>query len=152
MDASRHNAGVPRSSTSGDSVGQGLKPGLFERQLRAAVERVPGGLKKVGAQLRPDMDADDAGRWLAACLNTKKRELLHPIHYVMLWRIFRNTRVLDAINWLHFDAGLLPVDLIQVEEEFRQVTTDFGAIAQTVTSAVGRLDRLERLMAAEGRV
>ena len=58
-----------------------------EGALQAAVDAI-GTMQQVACRLRPDMEhrPDDAGRWLASCLDPDRQHKLSPAQEVLIFR------------------------------------------------------------------
>lgn len=67
--------------------------------------KICGGSKVVGLQMRPELSADDAGKWLRDCLNPDRREKLAPEQLVWLLRLGRERGHHDAMNFIGQDIG-----------------------------------------------
>jgi hypothetical protein len=124
------------------------QPALFcespEEALREAVKAL-GGAKKVGEKLRPDMLADDAGKWLSDCLNTDRREKLGLGQILWILREARKTNYHGAINYICGDTGYGCPAPIEPEDEKAKLMRDFISATEQQTRNVKRMEELARL-------
>lgn len=120
-------------------------PALFHESitdaLREAVQAL-GGLKKVGAEMRPEKTPDEAGRWVADCLNPDRREHFDADHVLYLLRAGRAAGCHAAANFLMREAGYSDPIPVEPEDERARAQRDF----ETAVKALGAVtDRLARL-------
>lgn len=110
----------------------------------ADVARALGGLKRAGAMLRPELPADQAGRWLADCLEAGRREKLSPEQLLMLLREGRRVGCHSAMAFLAQECGYAPPQPIEPQDEAAELQRQFLA-------SVSLLQQIERRMSALGR-
>lgn len=77
--------------------------------------RAMGGFKRLGADMKPDLAVDAAGRWLADCCNPEKREKLSPTELAYIRRRARAEGVHVLAAFEMRDAGY--ADPLPVEPE-----------------------------------
>lgn len=111
----------------------------YEDAIRDCVTAL-GGFKKVGNALWPAMPADDAGRKLAACLNTDKREKLDLGELRLIRREARKAGVHILAHYEARDAGYTEPQPLNPEDEAAQLQREF-------VSAVKALEVLQKRMA-----
>lgn len=122
---------------------------FFESVNDALVSAVTalGGNKKVGAKLRPEMLADQAGGWLRDCLNPDRREKLSPEQVMLIAKMAREAGYHSLMNFIAFDTGYTarPID-VETQEAILQ--EEFIAAVQKLGSIETRLGRVQRLKTA----
>lgn len=107
--------------------------------LRATINAL-GGYKSVGVELRPEKSAVDAGKWLADCLNTDKRDKLNPEQLAYIRRKARQANVHVMAAFEMQEAGYAPPVAIEPEDER-------AALMRQFTESVKALDVIQRRMA-----
>lgn len=110
----------------------------------ADVARAMGGLKKAGALLRPELPADQAGRWLSDCLDADRREKLSLEQFLLLLVEGRRVGCHVAMGFLCEQAGYAPPQPVDPADEAAELQRQFIA-------AVADLKRLEIRMSGHGR-
>lgn len=118
----------------------------YEDAIRDAVMSL-GGFKKVGATLWPAMPADDAGRKLAHCLNTDKREKLDLGELQLIRREARKVGVHILASYEMRDAGYADPQPVNPEDEQAQLQREYIAAVKSMSAIQARLDRLGTLQA-----
>jgi len=106
-----------------------------------------GGFKVVGAALKPDVDAQRAGRWLADCCNANERETLQPSQLAYIRRAARARGIHILAAWEMDDAGYAAPVPVEPESEFAQLQRVF---AESVTQQAAIVARMEQIVAARG--
>ena len=119
----------------------------YEDAIRDAVMSL-GGFKKVGATLWPAMPADDAGRKLAHCLNTDKREKLDLGELQLIRREARKVGVHILASYEMRDAGYADPQPVNPEDEQAQLQREYIAAVKSMSAIQARLDRLGTLPVA----
>lgn len=114
----------------------------YHDALRATVEAL-GSYKRVGAEIRPELRADAAGRWLADCCNPDRRENLDLDQLAMLRRMARAQNVHVLAAWEARDAGYAPPVPVRVEDERERLQRDFVKAVADVRDLARALDRVE---------
>ena len=115
--------------------------------IRATVNAL-GGMKKVGVELRPEKSAVDAGKWLADCLNTSKRDRLDPDQLAYIRRKARAAGCHILAAFEAQDAGYAPPQPIAPEDEAAQLQREFIASVKALEAIQARLSRNATLRAA----
>jgi hypothetical protein len=113
-----------------------------DEALRQVVA-VLGGAKKVGAAMRPELPADQAGNWLLACLNRDRRERLNPDQVLYLLRAAREAGYHQSMAWIAAEAGYKVEPLSPAQQRDRLA----DALLQA-TAAVREATRLMQAAAA----
>lgn len=94
-----------------------------------------GGFKRVGAELRPELPADHAGRWLADCCNHVRDHELKPQQLGLLRKKARVAGVHVLAAFEMREAGYAePVPLRREDQQAR--------IKESIDATVTRLDAL----------
>lgn len=118
----------------------------YEDAIRDAVMSL-GGFKRVGATLWPAMPADDAGRKLAHCLNTDKREKLDLGELQLIRREARKVGVHILASYEMRDAGYADPQPVNPEDEAAQLQREYIAAVKSMSAIQARLDRVGALQA-----
>lgn len=120
-------------------------PALFHESitdaLREAVQAL-GGFKKVGGAMKPDKSADEAGRWLADCLNADRRERFDPDQVLWIMREARKIGCHAAANFLMRECGYADPVAIEPEDERARLEREFIDAAKTVQAIAERMQRV----------
>ena len=101
---------------------------LFHDSILDALREVVtvcGGLKSVGARMRPDLSPDHAGRWLSDCLNGDRREHFTPGQLIWLMRDGRNANCHVAATYLLREAGYADPVPVSAEDEQTALMREF---------------------------
>jgi hypothetical protein len=112
--------------------------------LRAAVQAL-GGHKKIGAAMRPELPADQAGSWLRDCLNPDRREKLSPEQVVWVLREARRIGYHGAATYILHECGYAEATPVEPEDERAQLQRMF---IESVKAQNAITERMERLMSA----
>lgn len=126
-------------------------PSLFHESIIDALREVVqalGGYKTVGAKMRPEKTADEAGRWLADCLNSDRREHFDPEQVVWLLRAGRAAGVHGAANYLMRESGYADPTPVEPEDERARLQREFTMAVSALPVLVDRLARLGVKVAA----
>lgn len=108
---------------------------------RAIVERA-GGYKVVGHRLRPTKSPEQAGRWLADCLNPLRQERLDPEDLMALICIGREIGFHGAKHFFDGETGYVPTPPADpADEQAKLVHTieQAGAVLQRALTALDKL-------------
>lgn len=108
--------------------------------IRATVNAL-GGMKAVGADLKPEKSAVDAGKWLADCLNTSKRDRLDPDQLAFIRRRARAAGCHILAAFEAQDAGYAPPQPIAPEDEAAQLQREFIASVKALQDIQNKLAR-----------
>lgn len=114
--------------------------------IREAVKAL-GGAKAVGGKMRPEMLADEAGRWLSDCLNSDRREKLKPEQLLWIIREARKVGCHTLINYICSDAAYSNPAPIEPENEQAKLMREFIEATKQQTRNVERMERLAQLRA-----
>lgn len=106
------------------------------------VVMVCGGLKSVGARMRPDLSPDHAGRWLADCLSEDRRERLTPGQVLWLLRAGRQSHCHVAAAFLLREAGYADPVPVSAQDEQAELMLEFIEAQKAMQSMVERMARL----------
>lgn len=119
---------------------QGLFQETYEDAIRDTVSAL-GGFKKVGNMLWPTIPADDAGRKLANCLNTDKREKLcvNELRYIRVEA--RKAGVHILANFEMRDSGYAPPQPLEPEDERAALMREFVKAQQEFKGIFYRMER-----------
>lgn len=120
-------------------------PSLFHESITDALREVVqalGGYKAVGAKMRPEKSADEAGRWVADCLNSDRREHFDPDHVLWLLRAGRTAGVHAAMNYYARESGYADPTPIEPEDERARLQREFIEASRVISSIGDRLARL----------
>lgn len=112
----------------------------YNEAIRATVQAL-GGFKRIGADMKPDMAVDAAGRWLSDCCNPDKREKLAPSELAYLRRRARmeNVHILAAFEMR--EAGYAEPMPITAEDEAAQLQREFVQASKAMQSLFTRMER-----------
>lgn len=104
-----------------------------------------GGFKRVGAELRPELPADHAGRWLSDCCNTARDHELKPQQLGLLRKKARAAGVHVLAAFEMREAGYAePVPLRREDEESR-VNAELATVAARFEGLIAELKRAKAL-------
>ena len=109
--------------------------------LRECV-RALGGLKAVGARLRPDMEPDAAGRWLADSLNPSRRERLDWRQALVILREARKAGCHVGMHFIARDCGYAEPAPVDPEDETAALQREFLAGLKRQEQLAARLQAL----------
>ena len=115
----------------------------YEDAIRDTITGL-GGMKVVGNMLWPALPVDDAGRRLAHCLNSEKREKLSPGELQLIRRAARKQGIHILAAYECRDAGYAEPTPVNPADEAAQLQKEFIA-------AVERLDDIRNQVAAMAR-
>lgn len=111
--------------------------------IRATVQAL-GGFKRVGADMRPDLAVEAAGRWLSDCCSTDRREKLDLTQLGWLRRQARQANVHILATFEMRDAGYADPQPVEPEDEraalqreFIQHTKQMEALVKRITTMGG---------------
>lgn len=121
------------------------QPGLFLEDysdaLRALVMAL-GGYKRVGADLRPELPIEQAGRWLSDCCNPDRRDQLNPNHLALLRRKGREAGCHILATYEADAAGYAePVPLVP-SDQVADLQRKFIAAVDDQKALLAQLERL----------
>lgn len=113
----------------------------YNDAIRTTVQAL-GGFKRIGADLKPDLPADAAGRWLSDCCNPDKREKLSPSELAYIRRRARQDGVHILAAFEMREAGYAPPAPIVPEDERAALQRDFVQQSKQLQTLIARLDRI----------
>jgi len=100
------------------------------------VVRALGGPKAVGALMRPELPADQAGRWVSDCLNREHRTRFDPEHVLWLLKQARAAESHAAMAWIEETCGYAPPVPVNPEDEAVRLQREMvGLMARMETLA-----------------
>jgi hypothetical protein len=112
----------------------------YNEAIRATVQAL-GGFKRIGADLKPDMAVDAAGRWLADCCNPDKREKLAPSELAFIRKRARAEGVHILAAYEMRDAGYAEPQPIEPEDERAALMREFVMASKGFQALVARMER-----------
>lgn len=112
----------------------------YEDAIRDTITGL-GGMKVVGNMLWPALPVDDAGRRLAHCLNSEKREKLSPGELQLIRRAARKAGIHILAFYECRDAGYAEPNPINPADEAAQLQKQF-------IQAVENLKEIQALLSA----
>lgn len=128
-----------------------MTPQLFyespEDAMRDVIHAL-GGNKAVGAMLRPELSADEAGKWVSDCLNPDRAQAFRPGHVLLLLRKGREIGCHAAANHFMREAGYADPVPVEPEDERARLERQFIEAAKGLSGIADRLARLGVKVAA----
>lgn len=124
---------------------------LFHEDLHDALRhcvQAMGGVKRVGATMRPELPADQAGRWLADALNADRRETLGLAHLQMLLKMAREAGVHTGMAFLAREAGYAEPTPVEAQDQVAQLQRQFIDQASRMEALARTIERLTAPMGA----
>lgn len=112
----------------------------YNEAIRATVQAL-GGFKKIGSDMKPDLAADAAGRWLADCCSPDKREKLGPTELAYIRRRARIEGVHILAAFEMREAGYAEPQPITPEDEAAQLQREFIMASKHFSGLLARMDR-----------
>jgi hypothetical protein len=109
--------------------------------LRAIVQ-VLGGYKKVAAQMRPELPADTAAKWLTDCLNPERREKLDPDQFLLLLRLARQAGYHQSMAYVASEVGYEEPRPIEPQDQFAALQREFVNATKVQAQILERMERL----------
>lgn len=119
---------------------------LFSTDFRAALSDLCNqvGWKTCAAELREDMTADDAAKWLHNCLDPARAQKLDIDQIETLLRIGRRHNCHVAMQALGEGCGYR-VEAIDIDSERDRTHADIAAMMAAVSEKLERLERLQKV-------
>lgn len=118
----------------------------YEDAIRDTIQQL-GGNKAIGNLLWPAIPVDDAGRKLANCLNTEKREKLDLGELQLIRREARKKGIHILAHYEARDAGYAEPMPINPEDEEAQLQREFIAASRSIAAMTMRMEALQKLRA-----
>lgn len=131
------------------------QPALFHESFNDALRELVtalGGLKQMGARMRPELGADHAGRWLSDCLNTDRREHLTPEQIVFILGEGRKAGLHSVMTWLAMECGYQAPVPVEPQDERAELQRAFVAATQHQAQILARMERLAGIQPPETRI
>lgn len=100
-----------------------------------------GGSKEVGVKLRPELDAQTAGRWLLDCLNPERKEKLCIEQMLLILRESRKAHCHAGLTFINRDCGYGDPMPIEPEDERALLQREFVAMGKAMTGLFKRMER-----------
>ncbi|MBS0228855.1 MAG: hypothetical protein JSS23_09195 [Proteobacteria bacterium] len=113
----------------------------LEDAIRATVQAM-GGYKRVGADMKPELAADAAGRWLSDCLNPDRRERLTPHELAYIRRRARQAGVHVLAAYEARDAGYAEPVPVEPEDERAALQRAFVESTKQLQQMLRRLQEI----------
>ena len=122
-----------------------MQPELFYETLNDAATAVVmalGGYKKVGAMLWPESGVEASANRLRDCLNSSRREVLHPDQVLFLMRQGKRAGCHSLAAFMMRDCGYADPQPIEPEDEKAELMRQFNASAALIQKIAVRLESL----------
>jgi len=100
-----------------------------------------GGSKKVGLLLRPELDAQTAGRWLLDCLNPERKEKLGVEQVLLILRESRRINCHAGMTFICRDAGYGDPQPVEPEDERAALQLAFIEQSRAMQTLFARMER-----------
>lgn len=123
------------------------QPALFHESINDALRDIVkhlGGVKKVGSDMRPDLTIDNAGRWLADCLNDDRREKLSPDQVLYLLKRGREIGSHGAMAFIASECGYAAPQPIEPEDEKAALMRQYIEMGKAMLKAAERIEDLAK--------
>ena len=108
----------------------------------AATVAALGGFKKIGAELRPEMPVDTAGRWLADCCNAHRDHELKPQQLAVIRKMARVAGIHILTTFELREAGYADPQPLIVEDEKAKLQREFVNAKEYFAGLLARMERL----------
>lgn len=109
--------------------------------FRAVVQSL-GGTKKVGEMMRPEKPVDEAGRWVADCLNPDRREKFDPEQVLLLLRAGRRVGCHAAMSYMTSDAGYEMPRTVSAETQLADALQQMRSMQDSMASMASTIEKL----------
>lgn len=109
--------------------------------IRATVQAL-GGYKRVGADMKPELAADAAGRWLSDCTNPERRERLTPHELAYIRRRARQAGIHILAAFEARDAGYAEPVPVEPEDERAALQRAFVESTKHLEQMLRRLQEI----------
>lgn len=97
--------------------------------------------KDVGHKFKPDMDPEDAGKWIKRCVNPSHKDQLYATHYIRILMGARYKGNHEAMNALLAFCGYVPNATPQSAENVKQAClAEVMAAQQKINETFERMD------------
>lgn len=124
---------------------------LFHDDVWEAVRAVVaalGGAKAVGSRMRPELPADDAGRWLSKCLDRDRAEKLDLDQLLLILKWGREADCHVAMHFIAEAAGYDEPKPANPEDEKARLQREFIAAQRQFQELAARMERIGLVRAA----
>ena len=108
------------------------------------VVRAIGGAKAVGAKLRPELPADQAGNWVRDCLNANRRERFDPDQVLLLLRMGREVSCHAGMHFMAMEAGYQAPSPATPRDSTQQLMDRALLLARESRNVADALERVVR--------
>lgn len=115
----------------------------YYEAIRSTVQAL-GGFKRVGADLKPDLGVEAAGRWLSDCCNPEKREKLSLTELAFIRKAARKSGIHILAHFEARDAGYTEPQPLNPEDETAQLQREFIASVKALEAIQARLAQVNR--------
>lgn len=118
---------------------------LFHESINDALRDIVkhcGGVKRVSAEMRPDLTIDNAGRWLADCLNDDRREKLSPDQVVYLLKRGRAIGSHEAMAFIAMECGYSTPQPVEPEDERAALQRQYIEAAKSMARIADRIEQM----------
>jgi plasmid stabilization system protein ParE len=112
----------------------------YNEAIRATVQAL-GGFKRIGAEMKPDLAVEAAGRWLMDCCNPERREKLAPSELAYIRRRARTEGVHILASFEMREAGYADPMPITPEDEAAQLQREFVQASKGMAALFNRMER-----------
>ncbi len=121
-----------------------MQNALFHESIADALREVVqalGGTKATGARMRPEMPADQAGRWLNDCLNADRREHMTPEQVLWLAREGRAVGTHAIMAYMCAEAQYAAPVAVEPEDERAALHRQYIEAAKLMAGIAERIER-----------
>lgn len=121
---------------------------LWTDTLESAIEdlAVAVGEKKFASELRPDLPADDAVRWLSHCLNGNRREKFSAADLIQMKKIGRRIGCHVLADFDAQETGYERPTPRELSKEIERASADIAAIHAQALQRMQQLQQLQQLL------
>lgn len=113
----------------------------LEDSLKSVI-RACGGAKAVGHKLRPELDADAAGRWLLTAINPTCKDKLSLEQLLLILRMGHDAGCHAGMDFITRDCGYAEATPITPEDEQDELTREFNAGVKLLSDLATRIERV----------
>lgn len=121
---------------------------LWTDSLESAIEDLAAaaGEKRFAGEMRPDLPAEDAIRWLRHCLNGNRREKFSAADLLQMARIGRRIGCHVLADFFNQDTGYERAVPRELGSEIQRVSEDITAIHAQAMKRIEQLQKLQQLL------
>jgi hypothetical protein len=113
----------------------------YSEAIRTTIQAL-GGFKRIGAELKPDMAVDAAGRWLSDCCNADKREKLAPSELAYIRKRARTEGVHILAAYEMREAGYAEPQPLEPQDERAALMREYVQATKLLQTVAARMERL----------